>query len=344
MYGLKKSALFGTLLTAVALIGTGCLERTEKITVANDGSAVIEVSFKGDAQVLEGPQAFPSAPEWTILESSIDSSTDQPQLTLRAAREVPYGSPLPESFANKESADYELDLQFPSTITVRHQGNLTYYEFRRTYKAMRFSAFELTEIPMLWDADLEERVVDSGLLNVSESDRDQYLDQFTTALGYRFWRMNRELLVRLVLNELLKPADLDTIAARAFTHFERTVTPEFLLAVMQEHDETIALTIDSLEQAMGDYFQSALVTAVGSADSIVVRQFNQERARVKKEYRFAEITGAQEFTVELQLPGTVLTTNGILEHDEPGKVAWFFKGDKLHDADIPLYALSVVTR
>ncbi len=336
--------LTGALLGAVVLVAVGCLERTEKITVAADGSAHIEVQIKGDAQALDGPQAFPAAPEWTIVEDRIDTTDNKLQMILRAERDVPYGLALPESFARRGSANYDLDLLFPTSITVRTEGNRTYYEFRRSYTARRFAAFDLTGIPMLWDKELEERVLDTGLVNASENDRRQYLGQLTQALAYRFWRMNREALAHLVQKRVLEPALMDSVATRAAAQFDETITPDFLYGVMQGHDETIALTLDSLEQAASGYFESALRTVAGRSGDALSDQFAEALELIKKEYRIAEMISGQEFAVELQLPGTILTSNGVVEVDEQGKVNWFFKGEDLHDADFPIYALSVVTR
>ncbi|HOD65962.1 MAG TPA: hypothetical protein PKM94_04650, partial [candidate division Zixibacteria bacterium] len=296
------------------------------------------------AQVLQSPLALPSAPAWTIIEQRVDSTQAQPELHLKASRTVPYGAPLPESYVTAETPSPELDLHFPTAVTVRTEGNRTYYEFRRTYQARRFGEYDITESPWLWDADLETKAIDSGLVNLSPDERRKYLEQLAAAFSLKHWRMNRNALAELVRSGSLEAATMDLIAARAAEHFERTLTTEFLFRTMQQSDETVTLTLDSLEAAFAETFRARLAEAVGTPAAAVLEQFEAALERVHRDQRITEVLSSDEFSIRLNLPGTIIESNGLLSPEEPGTVRWSFEGKKLHDADLPLYALSVVAR
>lgn len=326
----------------VSLLCAGCLDQEENITVAENGNVTIEVTLSGKPDQLSDPILIPSGPEWEIRERSVDSSDKSPELTIRATANTPYGSPLPASFVAESSPDYTLSLHFPGEVTMESKGDRTYYTFRRRYEARRFATFDFSEIPELWDHDLESRVLDSGLLKASEEDRVSYLRQLSANYNYCYWRFFREALADLVRSSAMADTTFLRLATEASQYLEGTITPDLMLSVMQREEEEIGVFIDSLGREIDRHFKT-VVAAAARPNSTAAVQFERAYTRVHREYDVNEVLGVFNYSINLVMPGTILSTNGIIESGEPSKVSWSIKGKSLHDADVPLYAVSVVT-
>lgn len=328
---------------ACALLLAGCLDQEETITVSKNGHVAIEVKLSGKPDQFNDPILIPAGPDWQIRERKIDSSGDSPELTIVAVANTPYGRPLPETFVAKSSPDYDLALHFPGELTMTTEGNRTVYTFHRTYAARRFAAFDLSESPDEWDQDLETRVVDSGLLNLSEQDRSKYLQQLTDGYTYQYWRFFREALGGLVRSNVIADSMLTRLANEAAQYLDKTITPSLFLDVMQREEPQIAAAIDSLGRVIDRQF-STLVSGGRPGNSSVLAQFDKAYTRMQREYGVTEKLGGFTYHITLVMPGTVISTNGVTVPEEPGKVTWSFKGKKLHDADLPLVAVSIVER
>lgn len=340
---IRKAHVLGTTVL-LALLCAACLEHEEVITVAPDGSTEIVAQITGDYdQYTADDLLLPQQPQWTVLEQRIDSTGDKRKLTYRASLFVPSGSPLPESFAKRENPYYDLSLRFPTQVKVWTEGNRTYYEFRRTYQARRFSALDVTEIPILWDQELEERVLDSGLLNINQQDRRQYLDQLVSAFSLRLWRLHRDALGDLVRAGSVSDTTFLRLTEEVAGYLEETITPELALDLIQLEEIQVERALDSIETTVSRRFQQAVHTAVGGK-TLLLRQYEESIKRTKMDYALTQKLDSREMSIELNLPGTIISSNGIVVPEEPGRANWWFRGDKLHDADLPLYALSVVTR
>jgi hypothetical protein len=326
-----------------SLLLAGCLDQEETITVAKDGSVAIEVKLSGKPDQLSDPILIPAGPDWQIRERKIDSSGDSPELTIVAVANTPYGRPLPEAFVSRSSPEYDLCLRFPGEVTMKSEGNRTYYTFRRTYAARRFSAFDLSEVPEAWDHNLETRVLDSGLLKVSQKDRDQYLRQLTENYNYQCWRYFREAIAALVGSHTIADTVFVRLGKDAADYLDNTATPDLFLNVMQREEPQIQAAIDSLGLIIDRQFRT-LVTGAVHGNSTALAQFDTAYAKVRREYEVTEKHNGMNYRITLVMPGTVISTNGVLEPEEPGKVTWSFGGKKFRDADVSLTATSVVER
>jgi hypothetical protein len=336
-----KMALLISGLTS-CLLCAGCLEQDETITVAPNGDVTIEVSLSGGPDQLKDSILLPSGPTWHITDRQLDSAGQSPTLTIKATASAPYGSPLPESFLPKNAKEYDLSLHFPATLTIKKEGNRTFYTFQRTYEARRFLAYDYSEIPRLWDHDLETKVLDSGLLKVSPEEREDYLRQLSQGYEYCYWSYNRGALGELVRSNTLTDKDMLRLTHEAEDYLDSTLTPDFILGVMQRSEAEIQTALDSIGREIDRHFLNA-VAAVATGNTRITGQFKQAYARQQRDYEITQKLDGFEYTVNLIMPGTVISTNGLPDSDHPGKVMWSFKGNKLNDADLPLYAVSVVT-
>lgn len=328
------------IVTAAALACVSCLERSENITIAGDGTATIRVSFSGDLASFEAPTAIPAPPEWRIVKQRIDSTgTDNPRMDLTAEMTVPYGHPLPSTFAAPGAADRDLNLQFPTTIRTWTEGSRTYYEFTRTYKARRFRSYEVTETDPIWDEDLEKRVLENGIFSVSEQDRTKYIDNFGFALAYHRWRMHRDAAAVLFESGTITDSTLHRLGMTTADWLDSTLTSDLLLGILGQPDDRMGPVLDSLIAAVDSHFVQSVKDMVPPEG---VPAYREARARIQKAYDITEALGRHDFSINVVMPGTILETNGLIGPEDPGEVTWWFSGNKLHDADLPLYVRSVV--
>jgi hypothetical protein len=324
------------------LLCAGCLDQEENITVAQNGNVTMEVKLSGEPKQLSDPVLIPSSPEWDIRERKIDSSGNSTSLTILAVANTPYGRSLPESFVAKGSPDYKVCLRFPSELMMESKGNRTFYTFRRTYEARRFSAFDLSEVPEAWDHELEKRVVDSGIMKVPEADRAKYLQQLRQGYNYQYWRFFREALADMVRSDAISDTVMDRLANEASTYLEKEINPELFLTIMQLEEKEVQTAIDSLALVIDRQFKTIVSGAVHN-NGTKAEQFERAYSQVQREYEVTEKFNGTGYHVALAMPGTIISTNGVIDSREPGKVSWSFNGKKLRDADVPLYAVSVVT-
>lgn len=335
----KALVVIGTILSFLC---AGCLDQEENITIAQNGNVTMEVKLSGKPDQLSDPVLVPSGPDWEVRARKIDSSSDSPNLTILAVANTPYGRPLPVTFVAKGSPDYNVCLRFPSELTMESRGNRTFYTFRRTYEARRFSAFDLSEVPEAWDHELEKRVLDSGIMRVPEADRAKYLQQLRQSYNYQYWRFFREALADMVRSDAISDTVMVRLANEASTYLEKEISPELFLAIMQLEEKEIQTAIDSLALVIDRQFRTIVSGALHDSGTNV-EQFERAYSQVKREYEVTEKFNGTGYHVDLAMPGTIISTNGVIESSEPAKVSWSFNGKKLRDADVPLYAVSVVT-
>ena len=217
----------------------------------------------------------------------------------------------------------------------------TYYEFRRTYIARKYAATNITG-GILWDQELENRVLEVGIFSVSEQDRQDYLNQYTDALGYLHWRLLWETMGRLVQDNQVTLATKAEVEQAALRYVESIVTPVRVLGILGKPENSIAPALDNLETEVHDSFYRIFSDIVGGDKTTVLRQFKSKFAAVILDYNITESLAGQTISVTLDLPGTVIATNGWVDPEKQGGVDWNFKGEDIFDADVSLYALSVV--
>ncbi len=319
-----------------------CLERTEEITVAEDGTTTFIARFEGNVNNFRPPVALPSEPEWAILERKVDSSdVDHIRMELKAELVVPYGTPLPDTYAKPDAPNKEINLQFPTEVRRWSEGGRTFYEFKRTYLARGYGCYNITG-GILWDQELEDRVLEKGIFNASEEDRVEYLDQFTSAFRYLHWRFLWETLGKLVRSGDIPVSTKENVETWAKHYLESVVTPVRILGILGKDDDSIGVALDQLKKEIHEQFARYFPSVTGSEQSEVQRKFKNLFRAATLDYDVTDALNAHQFSITLRLPGTIITANGLIDPERPGIVDWYFKGEDLHDKDISLYALSVV--
>jgi len=331
------------LVSVAALLVSGCLERNESITVHEDGSASWTVEFKGDVQGHEDFLALPQPPEWDVTSMSIDS-TDEGKVELHwvAHREIPHGDALPSSFAGPDrEAVRSSHLQFPSGVKRWREGSRTYYEFTRHYRARTYGRHH--ELPDIFsDAELEERVLEHGIFNVSEADRNQYLDNLSDQLRYTLFNELQDGLGILVLDGGATVAQKRASEEVAWEHLGDRIDDALLLDVLAMDEDEMDLAYEQLLEGVREELVDIAGRAIRGDGRTPDSSFRHPFRVVYYDQHVTDAINMQVFQIELVLPGEIVRTNGYTEPGEPGQVMWMFDGAALHDRDVPLYALSVV--
>jgi hypothetical protein len=345
---MNKHTLIRILIVIVVfftLVCVSCIERSEEITVDEDGNATIIAKFDGNAEDLRR-LALPSEPEWTILSNVMDSNDiDNVNMKLEAELVVPYGMPLPETFAKPDAAIRETALQFPSELRRWTENGRTFYEFKRTYIARAYGSYDITSYLSAvgaWDQELEKRVLEEGIFEVSEEDRANYLDQFAVAYGYLHWRFMWETTAEMYRRGRISADTKEKVETWALDYLEATVTPVRILGILGKDDDSIDVALDRLGYELHNEFIVHFGATVGEHQTDIQQEFIDLFRLNTRTFDATEALGAHQFAISLELPGTIVSANGMIDPDKPSMVEWYFKGGDLHDKNIPLHAISVV--
>jgi hypothetical protein len=230
------------------LLCVSCLERSEEITIAEDGTVTIEASFDGAARDFAPPVALPSEPEWEIEEQETDTTEEgEAAIKLKASKIIPYGQDLPYSYADPDEQEMDINLQFPTEISIAREGNRTIYDFERTYVARDYASFNLST-SHYWDQELEDRIIENGIFEVSEQDRDDYLEQYIEAFSYYHWRFVDMALGELVGAGKISPEMYREIDVHVWNYLEEEVTPSRILGILGKNEDDIEEAHDELQK------------------------------------------------------------------------------------------------
>lgn len=322
------------------LIFTGCLERKETITVNRNGETTIVYEIDGNVESFENSNSYPTREKWKILkEERYTDKDNNAKIKLKASQTLKSNEVFPVSFTNNSSNNFSL--QFPTQLEIWKEGNKTFYRFERTYQARMFKRFnapdELDE-----NKELEERVLDKGIFNVSESDRNQYIENLTLSMMYHTYAIYLEAIGDMIIQD-------------KFPLSKKVEAEKMISAYIEEaFADTVVLNILLLDESSIDLAYENLLNKIELKVSNIVSEvtdINQKKtdspfmislSKIKKMYTITEALTSDKFSVTLHLPGVIITTNGFTGPEEQGLIYWEFSGEGLHDAHIPLFALSVV--
>lgn len=274
MRTIRKNYLAWGLMVSLPFTGISCLERHEEITVSEDGTVTIVATFDGNANEFDSPVALPSEPDWEIVEHKTDTTDDgDVRIRLKAEKTIPYKQDLPYSYVTSDEPNYDVNLQFPTELDIVHEGNRTVYEFKRTYVARDYAGFNLST-SHFWDQELEDRVLEKGIFDVSEQDRQDYLDQFCFAFAYHHWRFVDITIGELVLAGKISPSTHGEIDSHVWNYLEDQVTPVRMLGILGQEEHAIDSALDELQSQV----RQNILTIVASYEPY----FDASRERVRK--------------------------------------------------------------
>lgn len=322
------------------------MERTETITIDQNGNTTIRARFSGDREDFLPPAALPSENAgWKILENTVDKNTpdNDNKFAYTAEIEIQNGAPLPESFTDTPPHANSINLVFPTDVKMWTEGDRTFYEFSRTYQARDFLTFNLSESDF-WDQKLEEKVFEEGIFNVSDEERESYLQQFGLGYGYQNLQFFSKTMGQLVRDGDILVSQRDMLNKQIYTYLEDAVRPVRLLGIMGQPEDSIGIAFSALETEIHDYMMKMFYKAVGENKPELREKAERILSRLRSEYTLTQTLDNNSFSITVYMPGQIIQSNGLVDFDEMNKVEWQFTGKHLHDCHKPLYALSVLEK
>jgi len=333
----KWIAFISGILCLIGLL-SGCVEYGESIVIHENGDATISAQFKGNNDDFIPAMALPTSGEWTITSYNKDSVySGNGKFELEVQKTIPYGQPLPYSYAT-DSVSMALNLQFPTNIRVWSEGNRTFYEFTRTIKArtyLRYNYFFENDI----DKDREKRILNNGIFNVSEDDREGYIQELKNAFSEIYYFQFSDALGIMVRQNDMTTAEMLALEISARHLLESYISHDRLLDILRQDDSGIEA---SRQKLIDDVHEELSKLVKENTDARKLNRFEAAFGGVLTAYKITGALDLQSMAIYIELPGTVISTNGLTAPGKPNEVLWGFEGVDLHDHDIPMYALSVV--
>jgi hypothetical protein len=329
------------------VFAAGCVERKERLNISPNGSVHYIVQHKSDSEndLFEG-DAVPRAIGGWIASQEIerDENGKETYLLKAEALFVP-GAKLPSNFAFRTDADADLNLQFPTSVTIEERRDGTYYHFARAYLPRPWAQIQA----------LEERHVQGPLKDLAEIDPEQW----TPA--------QREFAVRALAT--FETEKMLVFARSAFLHTTPDAPQDGWLAVQHQlraalnnldyrvlakllepreatedekaRDEAIQAELNGFETSLTDQLKQALFTEANYNGS----QFNSfmlEYDRRKKHQQISEDLGDDKFEITVEMPGLVVASNA--DEVAGGTAKWTFDGGIVRDRELELLVTSRVSK
>lgn len=325
--------------TAMSLALAGCLERKERITVDPAGRVSVHAEFKSDSldEIIAGDTAPSLRGGWIVDEKLERDQEGKETHILTADAFFGAGAKLPASYAAPGDADVDLYLQFPTTLTVEHRADGTYYHFHRIYA------------PRPWaQIDMLRRGIEKQLKEVSDKPKEQvtHEDRMLSVKALVEFDLQKKLtFARAAYRDAAPTAPQDGwLALRAA-----------VLAMLDEVDyDRIARLIENpddnpesakLIEGEAKAFDAAVLermkTMLHSAKGFGGGQLPQFEQRYDWHKRYHEITedlADDAFEITVQLPGRIIGSNADQSSDD--SATWRFNGEVMRDREFELMVSS----
>ena len=320
-------------LIAMAGFSAGCLRFSEQITILENGQAEINVTVSDLPIDYDASVAMPGLQEWEVTRR--EDPADPKNQILQALKTILPGGAFPSSFADSTEPFADQQLQFPTSIKSWSRDNTTFYEFTRDYQARRMARFEGN---VVIDEDLEDRILENGIFAASEEDRGLYLDLLAKQTIQHHQAFLLEAVGSLLVQGIIELEDHQFILESGNEILTESIRPEMILEAMALDDEAMAQALEQWVETNTEKICQVMETRQAGSGP----ELEKNLADVARECDISFHTGNHHFHVDLNLPGTIISTNGLIDPLDPGHVSWDFKGEDLFDRGIPLHAVSAV--
>lgn len=345
---------FAGLAMAVVLVSgvLGCVRRKETISIAKDGRVAIEVQHEGSTQEIKRTEMDVwRSSGWKVeFDETVkrDAETGEDKVEehkLTAAMSFEPGAELPDHWPTEDDADTDLQLHFPTTVTVEQRGGDTYYRFHRFYSPRRWAYIEYWKHRLL-ENDEAKQVREKPFEELTDEEKLQLARAFLMVEGHK-----QAELVTAALDECEPEMAVE----------DRTLVQQSLLDVYRKAAEHFAdpmkQCIDLEEEQRNDCFEQhvqRLLSEGGDAVGSVLRKalglspaqllaYEQSQRRASDYYRISNTIGGHRFDIEVKLPGTVVAHNADkIETQADGTTVarWDFDGTAFRDRTHELIVVS----
>lgn len=325
----------------------GCVERSEVITVARDGSVIIELEHEGSEEELTTGDAMPSIESgWNVVRST-KKDGDQVKHILTTRRRFAPREELPRTFAAPNDAQAGLYLDFPTTVRMERRPDGMYYYFHRVYTPRRWAYVQH------W----QDAFIDDDIRKLGEKPAEELTPEEQLQIAQAFARV-----------EALKQLEFTKIAM-AKSHPDlpverRLIARRALIDVYTENDDLeriFELCEDLPDEERGSCFdeQAERLLAKGYAAFVEslqrdtdlsdaqVARFQQAYERAKRYYEITDALGGHSFEIAVRMPGVIVAHNAFgdeVEEEENGmsNVAFQFDGKAFRDRALEMIVVSRV--
>jgi hypothetical protein len=313
----KKFRSYGAVAAVTLSACVGCVERDEEITIAPDGSVVIELEYKGDEEDILRGDAMPSAEGgWNVVRTT-EKDNDKIKHVLKAERRFAPGEQLPRTFAATGDPNTDLYLDFPTTVRVEKRPDGVYYYFRRVYTPRRWAYIQRWN-DILFDDDIKKL----GNKPVEELTLQERVNIAESFAGFEALKQLEFAKTAIEESQRELPAEYGLMARRAVLQvYERELE--------RGRIEGIITSCEALsEGARGKCYDVEVERILGEAYAAYMQSLRQdaglepqqlaafERAyqRARRYHEISEQLGGHNFGITVTMPGTIIAHN-FLEDD-----------------------------
>jgi hypothetical protein len=334
-----------------------CVERSEVITVARDGSVIIELEYEGTEQELSQGDAMPSAASGWDVTRSVKEDDDEVKHILTTKRRFAPGELLPSSFASPDDPDADLYLSFPTSLRVEQRRDGTYYYFHRTYTPRPWAYVRHWE-----DMGFDDHIKKLGEKPVEEltlGDRVQIALAFAGFEGFKqiefaaaaagesnldipieHWLIARRALMSVYVKEMEvfeKGGVYSGPIVEIIEFCEQLPEPKQGECYDQEAERMLAAAYEA-------YIQS-LRRDAGLSDAQVAR-FQQAYERAERYYEISDSLGGHSFEIAVRMPGMIVAHNALDDNveqlDGMSSIRFQFDGKWFRDRAFEMIVVSRV--
>lgn len=337
----RKAPAVCLVVSTVAMIVFGCVERKERITIRPEGTVLIEANFStGSFNELYGDDgdAVPSLAGGWVVEDSVEvDDKGENHYQLKAEAIFPPEFELPGNYAPLGDTTPDVYLQFPTTLVIEDRDDGTYYHFHRKY-VRRSWADLATRRRLLVDEPLEE-MEDRKFEDMSPQEQTKVLRAFVDFEAAKIMTFARSAYLEVTPDA---PQDYWLHIYEDLMQFRNEVDFNRLLGLMQipdqeERDTLLAQEAERWENAAADRLQKAIRT-YGRYGGSQLKTFLRRYEWHKRYHKISEDLGDDSFVITVEMPGAIVASNA---DSVSGKQAtWRFDGAQIRDRDIELMVTS----
>ncbi len=306
-----------TLVPALMLItACGCIKRSEKVTIFEDGRVVLETEIKGDPDDVYNGDALPTADSgWQVDDHIETDSEGKKELTRQATREIAAGQPLPSSYATPGSRLDTIALQFPTTVTIEHRADGTYYHFRRIYQRREFAMVQYLQDQAM-ESDEAKAITQKEPEDMTAEERMTLARVFVDIAAKRSATHMEQ--VGLEMQSQIPQRALLEARHSALAVYSSDGLMNQLADLLREDAEDEGLA-DKLEQDLNAQVRRAATESLrkSGVPSAAIDDFIERCTLANDAFEIAEDLGDESWFVGVTMPGRIVAHNSF---GDPGQL------------------------
>ncbi len=300
------------LVPALMLIAAaGCIKRSETITVFEDGRLRLTAEIVGDPDDVYNGDAMPTAASgWQIEDHLQTDSEGKKELTRMATRDIAAGAEIPDSYAAPNSRLDLTALQFPTTVTIEHRDDGTYYRFRRTYVRREYSALQY------W----KDRIMESDdIKDITQTEPQDLTDEQRTRLAKALIDVEADQTAAYV--EQIGLAMVDAVSQEALLHARRGAVNAYragrlldeVVELLGQDDDKIAQEVERLEGELHEQVRQAIEKALRNANlrKPIIDQFLDRYELAREAFEITGDLSDESWFVGVEMPGRIMAHNSF---------------------------------